>query len=127
MLGLRSKALKTVLWWQALATAVIAVIAALVAGMHGAISAVLGGATTIVAGIAAGLLIQRGKARTAADMLVVAIVAEAVRIGLMLALLVLAFAAYKQVVPGGLIGAFIVTAFIFTMAILVREKTQKTS
>ena len=94
MLGLRSKALKTVLWWQALATAVIAVIAALVAGMHGAISAVLGGATTIVAGIAAGLLIQRGKARTAADMLVVAIVAEAVRIGLMLALLVLAFAAY---------------------------------
>ena len=41
MFGLQSKALKTVFRWQALATAVIAVIAAIVAGMHGAISAVL--------------------------------------------------------------------------------------
>ena len=127
MLGLRSKALRTVFWWQALATALIAVIAALAAGMHGGISAALGGLTAMVAGVAAGLLIQRGKAKTASDMLVAAITAEAVRIGVMLAFLWLIFATYKQVVPGGLIGAFLVAVLIFSMAFFVRDNTQQPS
>jgi len=127
MLGLRSKALRTVFWWQALATAVIAAIAFFVAGMHGGISAVLGGLTAMVAGVAAGLLIQRGRAKTAADMLVAAITAEAVRIGVMLAFLWLIFATYKQVVPGGLIGAFLVAVLIFSMAFFVRDNTQQPS
>ena len=54
MLGLQSKALITVFWWQALATLVIAAIAGWVAGMHGAISAILGGTTSMMAGLAAG-------------------------------------------------------------------------
>ncbi len=127
MLGLRSKALRTVFWWQALATAVMVVIAALSAGKHGAISAALGGATSMVSGVAAGLLIQRGKAKTAGDMLFAAFTAEAVRIGLMLAFLWLIFATYAQVVAGGLIGAFIVTVPIFSMAFFVRENTQQPS
>lgn len=124
MFGLRSKALRTVFWWQALATAAVAVIAAIAAGKHGAISAVLGGLATMVAGLAAGLLVQRGKAKTAGDMLVAAITAEAVRIALMLAFLWSVFATYAEVVAGGLIGAFIVTVLIFSMAIFVRENTQ---
>jgi F0F1-type ATP synthase assembly protein I len=127
MLGLRSKALRTVFWWQALATSVIAVAAALAAGVHGGISAVLGGSTAMVAGVAAGLLIQRGKAKTAPDMLIAAITAEAVRIGVMLAFLWLIFATYKQVVPGGLIGAFLVAVLIFSMAFFVRDNTQQPS
>jgi len=127
MLGLQSKALRTVFWWQGLATAAIAVIAAMVAGTHGGVSAVLGGLTTMAAGVAAGLLIQRSKAKAAADMLFAAMVAEAVRVGVMLAVLGLIFTTYKQVVPGGLIAAFIVTALIFSMAILVRENKQQTS
>jgi len=130
MLGLRSKALKTVFWWQALAMAVIVVIAALSAGMHGAISAALGGGTTMVAGVVAGLLIQRGnrgKTKTAGNILVAAITAEGVRIGLMLALLWLIFANYKQVIPGALIGAFVITVLIFSMAFFVRENSQQSS
>lgn len=124
MFGLQSKALITVFWWQALATVAIAVIAALVVGMHGAISAALGGATSMVAGVAAGLLIQRRKAKVAGDILFAAITAEAVRIGLMLASLGLIFATYDEVVSGSLIGAFIVTVLIFSMAFFVRENKQ---
>ena len=130
MLGLRSKALKTVFWWQALAMAVIVVIAAVSTGMHGAISAALGGGTTMVAGVVAGLLIQRGnsgKTKTAGNILVAAITAEGVRIGLMLALLWLIFSNYKQVIPGALIGAFVVTVLIFSMAFFVRENSQQSS
>ena len=130
MLGLRSKALKTVFWWQALAMAVIVAIAAVSTGMHGAISAALGGATSMVAGVVAGLLIQRGnkgETRTAGNMLVAAITAEGVRIGLMLALLWLIFANYEQVIPGALIGAFVVTVLIFSMAFFVRENPQQSS
>ena len=121
MFGLQSKALKTVFRWQALATAVIAVIAAIVAGMHGAISAVLGGLVAMLAGVAAGLLVQRGKAKTAGGMLVAAITAEAVRIALMLVSLWLIFLVYDKVVAGSLIGAFCVTVLIFSMAFFVRE------
>lgn len=130
MLGLRSKALKTVFWWQALAMAVVVVIAAVSTGTHGAISAALGGGTSMVAGVVAGLLIQRGnagKTKTAGNMLVAAITAEGVRIGLMLALLWLIFSNYKQVIPGALIGAFVVTVLIFSMAFFVRENSQQSS
>lgn len=127
MFGLRSKALNTVLRWQALATLGIVLIAAAVAGMHGAISAALGGATSMVAGVAAGLLLQRRKAKVAGDMIVVAISAEAVRIALMLAALWLIFAIYDKVVSGSLIAAFIVTVLIFSMAFFVRENKQQSS
>lgn len=127
MFGLRSKALNTVLGWQALATLGIVLIAAAVAGMHGAISAALGGATSMVAGVAAGLLLQRRKAKVAGDMIVVAISVEAVRIALMLAALWLIFAIYDKVVSGSLIAAFIVTVLIFSMAFFVRENTQQSS
>lgn len=110
-----------------MATAVIAAVAALLAGVHGGISAALGGLASMVAGVVAGLLLQAGKARTAADMVVVAIVAEVVRIVVMLAFILLVLTTYKQVVPGGLIGAFIVTVLIFSMAILVRENKQRPS
>ena len=121
MLGLQSKALITVFWWQALATLIIVAIAGWVAGMHGAISAGLGGTTSMLAGVAAGLLLQRRKAKVAVDMVVVAISAEAVRIALMLAAMWLIFAIYDKVVAGSLIGAFIVTVLIFSMAFFVRE------
>ena len=121
MLGLQSKALITVFRWQALATVAVAAIALAVAGLHGAISAGLGGATSMLAGVVAGLLIQRRKAKVAGDMIVAAITAEAARIGLMMGGLWLIFVTYDKVVPGSLIGAFIVTVLIFSMAFFVRE------
>jgi len=121
MFGLRSRALRTVFLWQGLATLVVASIAAVVAGMHGAVSAALGGGTSMLAGLVAGLLVQRRKTKVAGDMLFAAITAEAVRIALMLVALGLIFAIYDDVVPGSLIGAFIVTVLVFSMAFFVRE------
>ena len=122
MLGMQSKALTKVFWWQAQATAAIALVAGMIAGQHGVISAVLGGATSMMAGVAAGLLLQRRRTRIAGDMVVVAIIAEAVRVGLMLASLGIIFASYDKVVSGSLIGAFIVTVLIFSTAFFVRDK-----
>ena len=122
MLGMQSKALTKVFWWQAQATATIALVAGMVAGQHGVISAALGGATSMMAGVAAGLLLQRRRTRIAGDMVVVAIIAEAVRVGLMLASLGIIFASYDKVVSGSLIGAFIVTVLIFSTAFFVRDK-----
>lgn len=121
MFGLQSKALITVFWWQAVATVLVVAIAMVIAGLHGAISAALGGATSMMAGVVAGLLLQRRKSKVAGDIVVAAITAEAVRIGLMLASLWLIFATYDRVVSGSLIGAFIVTVLIFSMAFFVRE------
>ena len=50
------------------------------------------------------------------------VVPEAVKVLLMVVLLWIALAAYRDVVAIGLIGTFIATVLIFTMAILVREK-----
>ena len=122
MLGTQSKALTKVFWWQAQATAAIALVAGMVAGQHGVISAALGGATSMMAGVAAGLLLQRRRTRIAGDMVVVAIIAEAVRVGLMFASLGIIFASYDKVVSGSLIGAFIVTVLIFSTAFFVRDK-----
>ncbi len=122
MLGMQSKALTKVFWWQAQATATIALVAGMVAGQHGVISAALGGATSMMAGVAAGLLLQRRRTRIAGDMVVVAIIAEAVRVGLMLASLGIIFASYDKVVSGSLIGAFVVTVLIFSMAFFVRDE-----
>jgi ATP synthase protein I len=121
MFGLQNKALNTVFWWQALATALVMLVAMVVAGVHGAVSAALGGSVSMVAGVAAGLLLQRRKAKVAGDILFVAISAEAVRIGLMLGGLWMIFATYDKVVSGSLLGAFIVTVLIFSMAFFVRE------
>ena len=50
MLGVRSKPIRTVLCWQAYATVAMALIAGLLGGMHAAVSALLGGMISVVAG-----------------------------------------------------------------------------
>lgn len=116
-----------VLGLQAAATLVIAALAWLVAGVHGAMSATLGGLVTMLAGVAAGLLIQRKSGKTAGEILFAAITAEAVRIGFILIGLWLIFATYDKLVPGSLIGAFIITVLIFSMAFFIREDSQHSS
>ena len=52
MVGLQSKAIRTVLRWQLVATALLAVTAGLVMGSRGAVSAALGGGVSFIAGLA---------------------------------------------------------------------------
>ena len=107
--------------WQVAATVLAALAAALVMGMHGAASAAAGGAVSIVAGLTAALVAALGKGNSAGGVLVGALRAEAVKIGLALLLLWLVLANYPQASVGVLLGTFVVTMLIFSMAFFVSE------
>lgn len=116
-----SKPIRTVLLWQFAVTAAMSVLAALLAGVHAAISVAAGGSVSIVAGMASALVASLGKARSAGGVLVGALRAEAVKIGLALVLLWLVLTNYEEAVVGAFLGAFIVTMVIFSMAFFVRD------
>jgi ATP synthase protein I len=115
------KPIRTVLLWQFAVTAVMSVVAALLADAHAALSVAAGGAVSIVAGMASALVASLGKARSAGGVLVGALRAEAVKIGLALVLLWLVLTNYEEAVVGAFLGAFIVTMVIFSMAFFVRD------
>jgi ATP synthase protein I len=108
---------------QVLATTIIASIAAWIAGLHGAISAVLGGLISIIAGFAFVLLTARYKVRSAGEVLLVAFKAEAAKLFLAISLLWLVLALYQEVVVVGLIGSFVVSILIFSVALFAADKT----
>ncbi len=108
---------------QILATIIIASIAAWIAGLHGAISAVLGGLISIIAGLVFVLLIATNKVRSAGEVLLVAFKAEAAKLFLAISLLLLVLALYQEVVVVGLIASFVVSILIFSMALFAGDKT----
>jgi ATP synthase protein I len=101
---------------QVLSTAVVTSLSGWLAGMHGAISALLGGTIGIAAGLAFAMVAARLKSRSAGEVLLLALGAEALKIALIVFLLWLVFATYPEVVAPGLIGSFIVSILIFGMA-----------
>ena len=101
---------------QVLSTAVVTSLSGWLAGMHGAISALLGGTIGIAAGLAFATVVARLKSRSAGEVLLLALGAEALKIALIVFLLWLVFATYPEVVAPGLIGSFIVSILIFGMA-----------
>jgi ATP synthase protein I len=115
------KPIRTVLVWQLVATALLALAAAWLAGKHGAISAAAGGAVSIVAGLASALVASLSKAKSAGGSLGGALRAEAVKLGAALLLLWLVLTNYEEAVVGAFLGAFIVTMVIFSMAFFVRD------
>jgi ATP synthase protein I len=115
------KPLAAVLKWQFAASAAATLVAALIAGQHGAFSAALGGAVGIAAGMAAALVAGLGSAKSAGGVLASALRAEAIKIGLALLLLWLVLSNYPQAAVGVLVGTFVVTMLIFSMAFFVRD------
>src|SRR5258708_29197949 len=73
--------------------------AALLVGEHGAISAAAGGLVSIVAGLASAFVASRGDAKSAEGILIGALRAEGVKIGLIVILLWLLLATSGDVVP----------------------------
>ena len=111
----------TVLKWQLVATTALALISGLVAGWHGALSALAGGAISVTAGLSAALVASLGRTRSAGAVVIGALRAEAVKLGLALLLLWLVLLNYSQAVVGALIASFTVTLVIFAMAFFVRD------
>src|SRR5688572_7133283 len=120
-LGALRRPVRTVLLWQAAATTALTLVAGLFAGVDGALSAALGGSVSIVAGWASAVVAAKGKAQAAGGVLVNALRAEAVKIGLIAFLLWLVLTTYENVVAPALLGSFVITVVIFTMAFFVRE------
>lgn len=99
----------------------MALVAGLVADMSSALSAVAGGGASIIAGLAAAFMASVSNAKSAGGVLAGALRAEVVKLGLALLLLWLVLANYEQAVVAVLLGAFVVTMLIFSMAFFVRE------
>lgn len=122
MLRSLGKPIRTVLRWQLLVTAALTLVAAVTVGTHGALSAAFGGMVSVCAGLASGIVASLGKAESAGGVLIGALRAEGIKIGLIVILLWLVLAAYKNVVMLAFLGTFIVTALIFSMAVVVRDR-----
>src|SRR5262245_6262544 len=122
MLRHLSRPVMTVLRWQLAATAAMALAAGGLAGLHGALSAIAGGLVSTTAGFAAAFVASRGDTKSAGGVLVGALRAEGVKIGLIALLLWLVLKAYPDVVVIAFIASFVVTVLIFGMAFFVRDR-----
>ena len=120
-----ARPLRTVFVWQALATLVLAFVAGLVAGWNGACSALLGGAVSLAAGIAFAVILRLalGDGRPAGPgrPLAAMFKAEAGKLAVIVAGLMLVLKSYPDVVHFAFFGAFAVAVVVFGMAILVPE------
>ena len=121
MLRHLSKPVYTVLRWQLAATVLLALVAGWLAGLHGAISAVAGGFVSIVAGLAAAFVASRGDTKSAGGLVVSALRAEGVKVGLIAVLLWLVLNTYPGVVITAFMASFVLTVLIFAMAFFVRD------
>ncbi len=115
------KPIRTVLQWQLAATAALTLTGVAIAGQAGAISAAAGGAISMVAGLAAAFVASRSRAKSAGGLLLGALRAEAVKVGLAVFLLWLVLANYSEAHAALLVGTFVVTIVIFAMAFFVRD------
>lgn len=116
-----SKPIRTVLRWQLLATAVLMLVAGFWVGADGAVSAALGGLVSIFSGMVSAVVASLGKPESAGGVVLAALSAEAVKIGLIVILLWLVLATYRDVAPLAFFGTFTATVLIFAMAFFVRD------
>jgi ATP synthase protein I len=120
-LGALRKPIRTVLRWQLMVTAALTLAGGILAGVDGALSAALGGAVSLCAGWVSAVVASKGKAQSAGEVLIGALMAEGVRIGLIVLLLWLVLATYDELVAPAFFGSFVATVLIFGMAFFVRD------
>ena len=113
--------IRIVLGWQVIATAALTLAFGLLWGLHGALSAALGGAVNVVAGSAFAFMAARSKAGSAGEALRGILRAEAVKITLILVQLPLVLSSYREIVHVAFFASFVITVAIFAMAIAMRE------
>ncbi|MCC7114425.1 MAG: ATP synthase subunit I [Burkholderiales bacterium] len=118
---LKSKPIRTVLAWQALATVAIAAVAGAWAGFHAALSAALGGVVTLTSTVVYAFVLGIGQTATAGASVVTRLRAEGAKILVIILQLWLVLATYRDVVAAALFSAFVVTVLLFRTAFLARE------
>ena len=122
---LKTRPIRTVLKWQLIATAGVAVIAGIWAGTQGMISAVLGGLVNFAAGVTYAFMLGVGQRKRAVPdagtTLVAMFRAEGAKILVIVAGLWLVLSSYRDVVPAAFFTSFTITVIVFSMAFFVRE------
>lgn len=113
--------IRIVLWWQVGVTAALTLVAALLWGREGAVSAALGGAVNIVAGAVYGWRVAQGEARSAGEVLRTLFRAEAIKVLLIIVGLWAVLANYGDVVHVAFFTTFVITVGVFAAAIAVRD------
>ncbi len=122
MLGVRSKPIGKVLWWQCCATGALVPVAGLLGGGHAAVSTLLGGLVSILAGWVYAVLGARGaRGQSAGAALVTVLGAEAAKVVTIVVGLAAGLAVYREVVVLAFLGTFALATLIFAMAVFVRE------
>jgi ATP synthase protein I len=120
-LGVRSRPIRTTLRWQLIVSAALAVVGGFIWGMHGAVSAALGGLVNVAAGWAYGWLVTRRARQSAGQALATMFRAEAVKVVLIVALLWLSITNYKDMVVASFLIAFVITVLVSATAIVVKD------
>lgn len=113
--------IRVVLRWQLYITVALALVGFGWAGMHSAVSALLGGLIVITAGSVYAIMISGRIARTAGETIRTLVRAEASKIAVIVLQLWLVLTTYHDVVPAFFLAAFFISVLIFSMALLVRE------
>ena len=113
--------IRIVLRWQLIVTAVLALVALLLWGRDGALSAALGGAVNLAAGWVYGWRVSQGEARNAGEALRTMLRAEALKVLLIIVGLWLVLTNYRDIVHVAFFAAFVITVGVFAAAIAVRD------
>jgi F0F1-type ATP synthase assembly protein I len=120
--------IRIVLRWQLIVTAVLTLVSSRLWGVHGGLSAALGGGVNLVAGWVYGWRVSQGEARSPGEVLATMFKAEAIKILLIIAQLGLVLVNYKDIVHVAFFATFVITVGVFAAAIAVRETgEEKTS
>ena len=119
MLEIKNKPLAVVLRIQFLFILATAIIFGYWLGVHGAISAILGGGVSFVSGMVFGLIISRHQGFLPGEVIKTALKAEILKISIIVILLWLIFKFYVSVIPTVFIGVFVLTVLLHSVALFV--------
>jgi F0F1-type ATP synthase assembly protein I len=104
--------------WQIVASVAIAALAGVVAGLHGLLSALLGGGIGVMGVLVFSLVSRRGVGSSSSAVRV-ALRAEGAKVLVIVVLLWLAFVAYRDMVVLAFLGAFVVSVLLSGLAFAV--------
>ncbi|HQR10312.1 MAG TPA: ATP synthase subunit I [Casimicrobiaceae bacterium] len=118
---LSSKPIRRVLKWQAIATIVVAAVAGLWQGGHGALSAVLGGVVNVTAVVVYAVVLGISKPASAGGTVAAVFRAEAIKVLVIVLQLWVVLVTYTNLVAAAFFTSFVITVLLFRMALIERN------
>jgi ATP synthase protein I len=115
---LSTKPIRRVLKWQAIATVVLAAIAGLWLGGHGALSAVLGGVVNITAVVVYAVVLGISNPVSAGGTVAAVFRAEAIKVLVIILQLWVVLVTYTDLVAAAFFTSFVITVLLFRMALI---------